>query len=841
MRTSTTLHDGWTVRPTAGPVPADLASRAVPATVPGSAHTDLLAAGLIPDPYLDENEAALAWTHDTTWRYQRELDAPSSPAERADLVFEGLDTLATITLDGAELGRTANMHRTYRFDVTDRLVGRHELAVTFSPALAYAAEEERRLGERPHAFAHPFTMVRKMACSFGWDWGPDLQTAGMWRPVRLERWSTARLAAARPVVDLAEDGEGIVRVHVEVERAASGSGMPLTVEVRLGTGQSAQARLAPGEDHAVVEVRVPAAPVWWPAGYGDQPLVDLEVDLRAEELLDTARHRIGFRHVAVVTEPDKHGTSFVLTVNGRPVEVKGANWIPDDHFLTRMDTARYRTRIEQAQAANINLLRVWGGGVYESDEFYALCDELGMLAWQDFLLACAAYPEEEPLLGEFTAEARENVARLAPHPSLVVWCGGNENLWSRVDYWEDKLHGRTWGERYYTEIFPEAVAELSPATAYIAGSPYSPGAALDEIHPNDPDHGTMHIWDVWNEKDYTGYGAYVPRFCAEFGFQGPPSWTTLHRAVHDEVMSPTSPGVLVHQKAGEGQDKLARGWAGHFPEPRTFADWHWTTQLNQARAVAFGIEHFRSYWPRNTGSIVWQLNDCWPVTSWAAIDYDGHLKPLWYALRAAYAERMLTVQPRVGRSALAVVNGTDAPWSGRARLSRERFDGTVVWEGEIEVDVAPRSTAVLDLPPAATVPDQAAGEVLALELDGIRGWHFFAEDVDLAYDPAPLEVRAESHPDGARIHVSARSLARDVTVLADRLAPGAVADVALVTLRAGEQLSVEVRAGSPVAVDGVDLAEVVRCANDLAHAGSEGERVADVVVADVVVAGGAAS
>ncbi|QDB79833.1 glycoside hydrolase family 2 protein [Georgenia wutianyii] len=828
MRTSTTLHDGWTVEATDGPVPADVAGRAVPATVPGSAHTDLLDAGLIPDPYLDENEAALAWAHHTTWRYRRELEAPSD-AERVDLVFEGLDTLATITLDGAVIGRTANMHRSHRFDLTDRLTGCHELVVTFAPALAFATAEEDRLGERPHAFAHPFTMVRKMACSFGWDWGPDLQTAGMWRPVRLERWSTARLAEARPVVDLADDGEGVVRVHLAVERTAGGAEVPLTVEVRLATGQQAQARLAPGEDQAVVELRVPSAPVWWPAGHGDQPLVDLEVDLRAEEVIDTVRHRVGFRHVAVVTEPDEHGTSFVLTVNGRPIEVRGVNWIPDDHFLTRMDTGRYRARIEQARAANINLLRVWGGGVYESDEFYALCDELGMLVWQDFLLACAAYPEEEPLLGELTAEARENVARLAPHASLVVWCGGNENLWSRVDYWEDKLHGRTWGERYYTEIFPGTVAELSPATAYIAGSPYSPGAALDEVHPNDPDHGTMHIWDVWNEKDYTVYTDYVPRFNAEFGFQGPPSWTTLHRAVHDEVMTPTSPGVLSHQKAGEGQEKLARGWAGHFPEPRTFADWHWTTQLNQARAVAFGIEHFRSYWPRNTGSIVWQLNDCWPVTSWAAIDYDGHLKPLWYALRASYADRLLTVQPRDGRSTLAAVNGTDVPWAGRARLSRERFDGTVTWEGEVDVDVPARSTAVLDLPAGAVTPEQPTGEVLLVELDGVRGWHFFAEDVDLAYAPAPLEVRAESHPDGALVHVTALSLARDVTVLADRLAPGAVADDALVTLRSGEQVTVTVRAGGPVEVEGMDLAEVVRCANDLTYVVVDEEPEPDAV------------
>ncbi len=815
----TSLHDGWTVRPIAGDLPGHLHHGTVPAQVPGTVHTDLFAAGMIADPYLDENEVALGWIHDVTWRYEQTLQcAPPETGERVDLVFEGLDTVATISLDGAEIGRTANMHRSYRFDVTQFVAGCPQLAVDFSPALAHAQEQERLLGQRPHAFAHPYNMVRKMACSFGWDWGPDLQSAGIWRPVRLERWRTARLAAARPVVDLDEDGVGRVQLHIEVERTTGGRDTPLTVRAQLGSHTTGELHLVGGQHGGVMELRLPGAPPWWPHGYGAQPLVDLDIQLISDGVLDTTRHRIGFRRVAVVTEPDAHGTSFTLMVNGRAIQVKGANWIPDDHLLTRVDRRRYVARIEQALQANLNLLRVWGGGTYESNEFYELCDAHGILVWQDFLLACAAYPEEEPLRGEIIAEARENVARLAPHPSLVLWCGGNENLWGRVDHWGLLLQGSSWGDQYYHEIFPDIVAELAPGTPYVPGTPYSPGARGNDIHPNDPNHGTMHIWDVWNTADYTAYREHVPRFCSEFGFQGPPAWTTLHRVIHDDVLTPTSPGMLAHQKAGDGEAKLASGYAGHLLDPRTFQDWHWTTQLNQARAVAFAVEHFRSHWPRTSGSIIWQLNDCWPVTSWAAIDYDGRLKPVWYALRRAHGPRLLTFQPRGEHWVLAVVNDTDEPWLGRARLRREQFDGTIEWEHGIDVAVAVRSTELVALPAEAMTPKDALGEALGAELGAVRAWHFFAEDIHLAYDPAPLEAIVEPTPDGCRFVVTARSLARDVTVLADRLAPEAVASSGLLTLRAGESTVIAVRAATPVEVEGVNVDAVLRCANDLMHA-----------------------
>ena len=464
--------------------------------------------------------------------------------------------------------------------------------------------------------------------------------------------------------------------------------------------------------------------------------------------------------------------------------MRGANWIPDDAFPTRVDRARYTRRLEQAKEAGVNLLRVWGGGIYESDDFYDTCDRLGILVWQDFLFACAAYSEEEPLRGEVEAEAREAVTRLAHHPSLVLWNGCNENIWGYLDWgWREQLEGRTWGLGYYLDMLPAIVSELDPTRPYSAGSPWSLSL---ERHPNEPGHGTMHIWDVWNTADYVHYRDRVPRFVTEFGFQGPPTWATLTRAVHDRPLAPDSPGMLLHQKADNGNGKLDRWVREHFPAPRTFADWHWATSLNQARAVALGVEHFRSWSPRCMGTVVWQLNDCWPVSSWAAIDGDGRRKPLWYALRRCFADRLLTIQPRPAGLAVVAVNDSDTSWSGTVTVTRRRFDGTVVRQVALEVDVDARETVTLALPEGAESPDDPASELLTAEMDQTRAWWFFREDKDMALPVPELEAGATAVEGGYLVRVTAGRLVRDLSVLADRVSPDAVVDDMLLTLLPGE-------------------------------------------------------
>lgn len=811
-------------------MPAGLDGVAVPATVPGCVHTDLLAAGLVADPYLDENEALLAWVADVDWRYETtffvsEQDAAAGH-DVVELLAEGLDTVATVQLDGVELGRTANMHRSYRFDVTDRLAaGEHTLTVTFAAPAPAAERASQELGPRPCAYEQPFNAIRKMACSYGWDWGPVLTTSGIWRPIGLDRWSTARLAGVRPLVDThveADGTTGLLHVHVDVVRAPGTPG-PVTVTAEVA-GRSAEVVLDPGRSSATVELEVDDVALWWPVGHGDQPLYAVAVRLSdGATVLDDWSGNVGFRTITLDTTPDAEGTPFTFVVNGTPVFVRGLNWIPDDCFPTRVTPERYATRLREAVDVGANLVRVWGGGLYESDDFYDVCDSLGLLVWQDFLFACAAYAEEEPLRSEVEAEAREAVTRLSPHPSLALWNGNNENIWGHEDWgWVEQLDGATWGWGYYTDLLPRVVAELDGSRPYCPGSPY---AMSTEHHPNDPAHGPTHLWDVWNKVDHARYRDSAPRFVAEFGWQAPPTWATLTRAVHDDPLAPDSPGMRAHQKAVGGDLKLRRGLEPHLPEPQTFEDWHWATSLNQARAVSLGVEHLRSWSPTCAGAIWWQLNDCWPVTSWAVVDGDGRRKPAWYALRHAFADRLATVQPRPSADgpdglALVLVNDSPAPWRGTAQVRRLGFDAVVHAEVGLPYAVGPRATVTLPLPAGPATPDDPAGEVLLAEVDGQRAWWWFAEDRDADLPAPDLDLRAEAVPGGYAVSVTAHALVKDLALLADRVAPDARVDAMLLTLLPGESTTIDVRTSDRVAPEAFLDPRVLRSANQLVRPGS---------------------
>jgi len=830
----TDLRTGWTVRAIVG----DWDGRApgnYPAEVPGCVHTDLMAAGVIPDPYLDGNEAALTWMYDIDWRYATTLDPDAldleSPAsdERVDLVFEGIDTIGSIRIGGdahrVELGRTYNMHRSYRFDISPHLDGSSvDMEVDLQSATGYVEAERDRLEDRPRAYGPPYNFIRKMACSFGWDWGPDFRTAGLWKPVLVERWRVARLAQVRPIVTLDAAGTGRVELRIDRERLDPNASLTITADI---LGHRVERPVDAGAGTATLVIDVPDAPVWWPIGYGEQPLAELTVALSTDDQeLDIWQRRLGFRTVKLDTSPDENGTQFTLSVNDRPLFAKGVNWIPDDHFLTRITAERLERRLDQAVAANVNLLRVWGGGIYETEDFYRACDERGLLVWQDFLLACAAYPEESPLWNEIEAEARENVVRLMPHPSLVLFNGGNENLWGHEDWgWQERLDGRTWGARYAFELFPRIVAELDPTRPYCDNSPYSPRVDGRQAPPNDPDHGTHHQWDVWNKIDYTAYRSEIPRFCSEFGFQAPPAWRTLIDWVHAVDGGPLAaasdpkndPNFLLHQKAAEGNGKLDRGLDPHLGVPANFTDWHWATQLNQARAVRYAIDHYRRWWPRTAGAIVWQLNDCWPVTSWAAIDSEERPKPLWYALRRAFAPRMVVFAIADGVVSAVLLNDTDEVWQGELELSRQNLGGLALANASFEVDIEPRTVASIALPVELSMPGDSTAEIVVARVGTLTQVHTFVEDLELALDANPIDVEVMESESGYAVTVTARSLARDVTLLADRAAADATVDDALVTLPAGQSTTFQVRTSARDLEQVLGRPPVLRTANDLQH------------------------
>lgn len=775
----------WTLRATAGPIDEAIASRDVPATVPGEVQLDLLAAGLIDDPYDGANEKVQAWIGYTDWQYRTSFSWAPTDAQRHDLVADGLDTAATLTLNGTVVGRTQNQHRGYRFDIGTLLVdGDNELVVDFRSPIEFAREQEKLLGELPTVMHHPFNAVRKMACNFGWDWGIDISSSGIWKSIGIESWSGVRIASVRPLVEVAAIdgayGQGILNAHVALEWADAAATANLEVAVN---GRQRSVAVDPSQTDIAVSVDAGVIGLWWPRGYGAQPLYPVTVSVGAAQW----NSRVGFRTVSLDTAPDEHGAPFNISVNGQLVNIRGANWIPDDTFVTRVTPERYRVAVGDAVDANMNMLRVWGGGIYEQDAFYDACDEAGVMVWQDFLFACAAYAEEDPLRSEVEAEARDNVTRLSTHASLVLWNGCNENIWGYLEWdWRRKVGDRTWGEGYYFDLLPAIVAELDPTRPYSPGSPFS---FTRYAHPNDERNGTMHIWDVWNSLDYTEYAAKHPRFASEFGFQGPPAWTTLTDAVHDVPLDPYGAQMLVHQKAADGNLKLERGLGEHLPKWRSIEEWHWATQLNQARAIRFGIEHFRSLYPLTTGSLVWQLNDSWPVISWAAVDHGGSRKPLWHALRHAYTDRLLTIQPREGVPVLLAHNDSADEWTESVGINRMTTDGSRLASQTVALSVPPRGILEIPLDGVITTPTDATREfVVAESTVTANAFWYFVEDPELVL-AAPrdaLTASVESGADVTRITVTASGLVKDLFLQADRVASGATVASGLVTLLPGE-------------------------------------------------------
>ena len=797
-------------------------SAGIPAVVPGSVHDDLLAVGAIDDHDVGTAEDDQHWVGQATWAWSCAFDWNGTEHDHWDLVLEGIDTLGEVHLNGHLLGATANMHRRHRFDVRDLLVpGRNEVEVVIHPVMDAVERSRDEAGPLPADGSDHYNHVRKMACNFGWDWGPVLVTAALWRPVVLEGWSEARMHGVRPLVDLDGD-DGVVAVAVGVQRASRSSA---DLQVRVGCGAASSMRTATvdvGTDGEVTAIlRVDDPDLWWPVGMGDQPLSDLCIDLLADgTVIDTATRRIGFRTVSVVERPDASGSRWALHVNGRQVAVRGYNWIPDRPFPGSIPRTRLRRRIDQAVDGNANLLRVWGGGIFESPDFFDLCDERGVLVWQDFLFACAAYPETPDHVAEVEAEARQAITDRAHHASLVIHNGNNECVWGWHDWgWQDTLDGRPWGAGYYVDLLPRLVAELDPTRPYLPASPWS--GAID-IAPNGDAHGVTHLWDVWNEVDWVHYRDHEPAFVAEMGWCGPATWATMRRAVPDGPLDLSNPVMRHRVRASDGVTKLDRGMRPHFPVVTAADDWLFLAQVNQARALAAGTDHLRSL-DRCSGVVVWQLNDCWPVISWSAVDGDERRKPLWYALRDAFAPRRAVVLPIDDALSLAVTNDAPTAWDAVVCVRRVAFDGAVRAAEERTLHVAPGTTTRVDLSSALAVPDDPRGEVLVVDTADQRTTWLWGTDLELDLPPASWDAGVRATMDGAAVDVTARTFLRDLSLFADRLLvdgvplpADAVVDSMLVTLLPGEVHTFHVRgADADLHADAIATRPVLRAVNDV--------------------------
>ncbi len=673
----------------------------LPATVPGGAHTDLLALGRIPDPFVGDNERRVQWVAEEDWEYRCLFHVSPELQSRSHihLVCDGLDTLATVRFNGKLLDRTSNMFRQYRWDVKPLLKPEeNELRIDFESVVNHVARKQAafKLPGVSHAIAGgPY--VRKAPCQFGWDWGPKLPPIGIWKDIRLEAFESARISDIH-IRQFHTNGTVRVTARVEVDTWSPGLSALLELTSPDGNVQTADNELKSPDD-CVLKLRVDNPRFWWPNGWGDQPLYRVRVRLRRSgEILDEKIYQLGLRTIELRQQPDEWGRSFTFVVNGCPLFAKGANWIPADSFPTRLTETSLENLIRSAALAHQNMLRVWGGGLYEEERFYDLCDRYGILVWQDFVFSCSVYPlDDADFVENLRAEAIENIRRLRHRASLALWCGNNEMEWGWVEWgWNTPDRKHLWEayDRFFHKTLPEWCKTEDPDHPYWPGSPSSDIPFED---PNGQRRGDAHYWEVWHgRKPFTAYRDQYPRFMSEFGFQALPPIETIRTFAEEADRNMTSYIMEQHQKNSSGNALMVGQMLETFRLPGDFESLVYLSMVLQAEGIRYGAEHWRRHTERVSGTLYWQLNDCWPVASWSSLDYYGRWKALHYAARRFYAPLLLSIEDAPPCQTIFLSSDLLEEWKGSVRWILSTLDGEMLDSGGENVQVEPLGVTSLE-------------------------------------------------------------------------------------------------------------------------------------------------
>lgn len=685
------------------------------AHVPGSVYADLMADGTMPDPFWRENELDAFERMKKDYVYQRTFTVTEAQLAHAhvELVCEGLDTLAHVSLNGREIAFADNMHITWVWDVKEQLhTGENTLEIRFDSPILYCAKKAEEAPGWESSDATPgFRHLRKAHCMFGWDWGSRLPDAGIWRPIFLRTWDAARLENA---LMLQAHHDGVVDVTIRPEIAGESA---WSAEI---TAPDGEVMILPETTAAEQVVTIQNPQLWWPNGLGKQPLYRVTVRLAAG---DTRTWRIGLRTMTVSREKDEWGEEFCHVVNGVKVFAMGADYIPEDNILARVTPERTRRLLEDCKAANFNAIRVWGGGYYPDDAFYDICDELGLLVWQDLMYACAFYDLTPDFERSIRVETQQNVARLRHHASLALICGNNEMEMFMAGANSALINHRTWEfvptyphhitdyVKMFEYILPAIVKETAPQTYWWPASPSS-GGNFDA--PNDENRGDNHYWDVWHgEKPFTEYRKFFFRYASEFGFQSFPCLKSVEQFTLPDDRNIFSRVMERHQRNQAANGKILSYLSQTFRYPNSFDDLLYASQLMQAEAIRYGVEHWRRNRGRCMGAIIWQLNDIWPVASWASIDYYGRWKALHYAAKRFFAPVMISAEeegelsqnPKINEYhpapleksfRLNVCNETLRDVTGEVVWALRTPDGAIVRQGHQALTIPAMSAKWLD-------------------------------------------------------------------------------------------------------------------------------------------------
>lgn len=758
----------------------------LPAKVPGNVHMDLLSNKKIEDPFYRTNEKDQQWIEMEDWEYQTTFNVDKGTLEynNVDLVFEGLDTYADVYVNDTLVLKADNMFNGWTLNSKKYLKeGENKLRIYFTSPITKTLPQYEALGyvlpaNNDQAEKRVSVFTRKAGYHYGWDWGPRFVTSGIWRPIHLKAWDGAKINNIQVIQQSLTDEKAVVTGNFEIE-ASSEVQAKVAFKGDGFTSQEKEVKLNKGINNVSLDIEISNPERWWPSGLGKAKLYNLNGELKVDgTTVDTISERIGLRTVEVVNEKDSIGESFYFKVNGASVFMKGANYIPSDNFLNRVDKAKYEMLLNAAVNANMNMVRVWGGGIYENEMFYDLADEKGLLVWQDFMFGCSMYPGDTTTLRRITQEAAYNVKRLRNHPSVAFWCGNNEMDeawhtwgWQKALGHTPKDSAEIWHayEKIFHNILPEAVKKYDNRF-YWSSSP-----KIGFRDPKSLTVGDMHYWGVWHEaKPFSEFKNYIGRFMSEFGFQSFPEMKTIKSYTLEADWNIDSTVMKSHQRHPRGNALIREYMARDYKMPQQFESFIYAQQVLQAEGMKMALEAHRRKMPYNMGTLYWQLDDCWPVASWSSMDYYGRWKAMHYFVKKAFDQVLVSPTEDKGITSVWVVSDRLSPIKGSLGMKIVDFSGKVLWEKDSAVTVPANSSNAFFTQPSSKLLKGMNIKNAVLVTNFKEGDKILSENVlyftapkNLQLPVATVNKKVSKGEVGYVLEISSDKLAKNVYLRAD--------------------------------------------------------------------------
>ncbi|MDG5491697.1 glycoside hydrolase family 2 protein [Psychroserpens sp. SPM9] len=732
------------------------------ATVPGNVHSDLLDHQLIEHPFMGNNEDSLQWISETDWEYKMTFSVSKETRDKKhiELNFDGLDTYASVILNDRLILKTDNAFRDFSVDVKSVLKPQNELRIRFERTFVSEAKAKKKLNYQLPEGNRIFT--RKAQFQYGWDWGPELNTSGIWRPITLSAWNDLKIEDI--YIHQLTLNDTLSNLLIE-QSFKLDTEKKLTYEIHINDSIQNIIDLNDATPQKEVLIQIKNPKRWWPHNLGDPYLYDIKVVVRDDKkILDSMSVKKGLRTIELVTEKDSIGASFYFEVNDLPVYMKGANYIPQNSMQNKVTKAHYNQLLNDAVDANMNMLRVWGGGIYENDIFYELCDEKGILIWQDFMFACAMYPGDNDFLNNVAQEATQNVKSLRNHASIALWCGNNENSegWHRWGWQADRSDAEKdeiWSNylKVFDSILPETVNRLTDTDYWESSPKYGRG------NPKYKTEGDAHDWWIWHDGyPFEHLEQNVPRFMSEFGFQSFPSYEAIRYINHKDAIDITSEGFKNHQKHSRGFQIIDDYMQRDFPVPNHHEDYVYVSQLLQAYGITKGIEAHRRAKPYNMGTLYWQLNDCWPAVSWSSIDFFGNWKALHYRAKKSFEPILITSQLENNTLKTYIINDTFEGIGNTLQIEIMDFNGSSIWNTTEQVYVSADSSTLKHELDLNALNMNKNNVVVVSKFGNETAYYYLTKPKDLQLHKAPIEQTISKTTQGFQITLKSKTLQKDV-------------------------------------------------------------------------------